>query len=227
VPGVVVRLGANLSEAEWQAPLGALQRLALALSSQHSTSARCGGLRYSPITSQNFSSKCWSVDSLNVSITCGLMSLACQMRCTLSGEIPTSFAIVRTLQCVRGFFGRVAFVMTCCTLCAAIDGRRPRPLSSCKAFRPSRSKRCDHLFTRAALTPSCLATSTWPSPFARRRTIAARRLSRFEALGAFHASQELVSVRLRDLELGCRSRHIEKIRPSGCYVKLFVGRHTR
>src|SRR5437868_1417114 len=65
-------------------------------SSQHKISAFSGGLRYSPMTSQNFSSKRLSFDSLMVRERCGLMSLAAHRRCTLAGEIPAARAIVRS-----------------------------------------------------------------------------------------------------------------------------------
>src|SRR5205823_210992 len=67
-------------------------------SSQHKTSALSGGLRYSPMTSQNFSSKRLSFDSLKVRARCGLKSLAAHRRCTLAGEIPAARAIVRELD---------------------------------------------------------------------------------------------------------------------------------
>src|SRR5271156_3594361 len=53
-------------------------------SSQHNTSALSGGLRYSPMTSQNFSSKRLSLDSLKVRERCGLISLDAHRRCTLA-----------------------------------------------------------------------------------------------------------------------------------------------
>src|SRR5947209_14435596 len=49
------------------------------------------------MTSQNFSSKRLSFDSLKVRERCGLISLAAHRRCTLAGEIPAARAIVRQL----------------------------------------------------------------------------------------------------------------------------------
>ena len=57
-------------------------------SSQHSTNARSGGFKYKPITSQNFVSKFLSLESLNVRVRCGLMSLALQRRWTVALETP-------------------------------------------------------------------------------------------------------------------------------------------
>src|SRR5271155_5042099 len=92
---VIVGLGANVANAERQARLRALQCWHCDFSSQHNTSAFSGGLRYSLMTSQNFSSKRLSLDSLKVRERCGLMSLAAHRRCTLAGEIPAARAIVR------------------------------------------------------------------------------------------------------------------------------------
>src|SRR5580692_6608957 len=50
------------------------------------------------MTSQNFSSKRLSLDSLKVRDRCGLMSLAAHRRCTLAGEIAAARAIVRQLH---------------------------------------------------------------------------------------------------------------------------------
>ena len=112
------------------------------------------------------------------------ISLARQMRC-MSGEIPTSLAMVRTLQRVRGFGGRVASVMTFSTLPAGIHRGRPRPFLSRNPSKPSRSKRCDHLFTQGTLTPSSSASCACLTPSERRSTIVARRLSRTDTVGAF------------------------------------------
>jgi hypothetical protein len=51
---------------------GAVQGLHLGLSSTHSTRAASGGFRDSPTTSRTLSMNCGSVDSLKVSIRCGL-----------------------------------------------------------------------------------------------------------------------------------------------------------
>ncbi|MCY1537154.1 hypothetical protein D9M68_726400 [compost metagenome] len=82
------------------------------------------------MTSQNFSSKCWSLDSLKVRVRCGLMALAAQIRCTLAGEIPATRAMLRQLQrgCPTGGW------VTCSTArlkaSAGKDGLRPRPGAS-------------------------------------------------------------------------------------------------
>ena len=135
------------------------------------------------MTSQNFSSNRGSLESLKVSTRWGFMSLARQMRWTLSGEIPTALAMVRTLHRWRGWGGWVARVITCSTVCAGIEAGRPRPFRSSRPSNPSRSKRWDHLFTQALLTPSCLATCCWVMPSPRRNTMAARRLSRWAVVG--------------------------------------------
>jgi hypothetical protein len=63
-----------------------------------STNALSAGSRYSPMTSQNFSSKFGSLDSLKVRVRCGFMSFAAPMRWTLAGEIPATRAVLRQLQ---------------------------------------------------------------------------------------------------------------------------------
>ena len=83
-----------------------------------------------------------------------------------------------SLAGVRGFGGRVASVMTFSTLPAGIHRGRPRPFLSRNPSKPSRSKRCDHLFTQGTLTPSSSASCACLTPSERRSTIVARRLSR-------------------------------------------------
>src|SRR5271169_3395214 len=99
-------------------------------SSQHNTSAFSGGLRYSPMTSQNFSSKRLSFDSLKVRERCGLMSLAAHSRCTLADDTPAARAIVRQLQRPRCGGGVTACSITCWTAASGSHGLPPRPVRS-------------------------------------------------------------------------------------------------
>ena len=69
-------------------------------SSTHSTSACCGGLRYSPTTSVSFSRKRASRDSLKVSLRCGFRLWLRQMVLTVDLPTPWLRAIIRQLQCV-------------------------------------------------------------------------------------------------------------------------------
>src|SRR5206468_4719885 len=99
-------------------------------SSQHNTSARSGGFRYSPITSQNFFSKFLSFETLNVRVTWGLTALALHSRCTVAFDTSIALAIVRTDHRVRFFGGRVAPTMIFSRICGAIRGLRLRPFDS-------------------------------------------------------------------------------------------------
>ena len=106
-------------------------------SSQHSTSVLSGGFRYRPITSQNFNSNSGSRESLKVRVRCGFRSFAFQIRCTLSCEIPTGRAMLRTLHRRRPFGGWVTFVSTCSTFC--LGSERVRPLPGHSSYRKARS----------------------------------------------------------------------------------------
>ena len=99
-------------------------------SSQQSTTALSGGARYSPITSQNFASKCLSLDSLNWRFRCGLMSLAAHSRCTLAFEMPAAAAMVRQLQRPRCAGGLPTVSSTRLTFACESLGLRPRPGAS-------------------------------------------------------------------------------------------------
>jgi len=61
---------------------------------------RTGGSRYNPTTSTSFSSNFGSLDSSNVSTTCGFTLRADHTRCTIACKTPNFFAIGRHDQCV-------------------------------------------------------------------------------------------------------------------------------
>lgn len=92
--------------------------------------------------------------------------------------LPFPAAILRTVQRVLGRSGRVASVITRSITSGGISAGRPLRGRSANPSIPSRSNRCDHLFTQATLTPNSPATSTCLAPAALLNTIAARRLSR-------------------------------------------------
>ena len=77
---VVVRAPLDLARAHRQQRLRAVQRLNLAFSSTHSTSACSGGFMYRPTMSRTFSINSGSGDSLNVSLRCGCNPKARQIR---------------------------------------------------------------------------------------------------------------------------------------------------
>ena len=136
------------------------------------------------MTSQNFSSKAGSFHILKVRTMWGFRSFFFQIWCTLCREIPTSFAMLRTLQRVLPFGGWVTRVMTASTFGAGNDGLRPRPGASASPARPSAINRPVHLLTHALLTPRLLATSSCLEPSARNKMISALRASRLELLCA-------------------------------------------
>src|SRR5438132_12549226 len=69
-------------------------------SSTHNTIPFCGGFKYRPTTSVNFSMNWGSRDSLKVRIRCGLRLCNCQSRFTVLLLTPWALAMVRQLQCV-------------------------------------------------------------------------------------------------------------------------------
>ena len=135
------------------------------------------------MTSQNFSSKCGSVDSLNVRVTCGLMSFARHNRRTVSFDTPVARAMPRTDQRVRPAGGWVAPRMIRSRTSGPMLGLRPRPPASASPAIPAARKRRSHLMTTGRLTPSARAVAAWLTPSARLSTIAARWCSRCAAVG--------------------------------------------
>src|SRR5438046_909966 len=69
-------------------------------SSTHNTIPFCGGFKYRPTTSVNFSMNLGSRDSLKVRLRCGLRLCNCQSRFTVLLLTPWALAMVRQLQCV-------------------------------------------------------------------------------------------------------------------------------
>src|SRR5208337_154687 len=130
VPDIVMGLGACVTFLQRKGALCALQGLALTLLVAAQPKARSGGSIYSPITSQNFSSKFGSLEILKVSSRCGLMSLWLQMRCTVLLLTLASRAMERTLHRVRPCGGRVARSTIKEMLSAGSRALRPLPGAS-------------------------------------------------------------------------------------------------
>ena len=147
-------------------------------SSRHSTSALADGWRYSPITSQNFSSNFGSFESLKVFRRCGLRSFLNQRRWTELAEMPAWRLIERMLQRRLPSGGRVVSVSTRASFASGIDALRPRPGLSANPSRPEISKRLDHVETRFGVVFSCSATAWTPTPASRSRMMSARSRSR-------------------------------------------------
>src|SRR5208283_5943109 len=131
VPDIVMGLGACVTFLQRKG--GAVCAPGLGTdSSRRSTAPRpaSGGSIYSPITSQNFSSKFGSLEILKVSSRCGLMSLWLQMRCTVLLLTLASRAMERTLHRVRPCGGRVARSTIKEILSAGSRALRPLPGAS-------------------------------------------------------------------------------------------------
>ena len=134
------------------------------------------------MTSQNFFSKAGSFEILKVLTRWGFKSFFFQIWCTLCRDIPTSLAILRTLQRLFPRGGWVTRVMTCSIFSEGIEGFRPLPGASFKPSIPFSKKRLVHFETQTWLTPDFFTTSSCDFPSARSNTISARRLSRFDVV---------------------------------------------
>src|SRR5215469_4494461 len=93
------------------------------------------------MTSQNFVSKCLSLDNLKVRDRCGLMSLAAHRRWTVAFETPAITAMLRQLHRPRRAGGVTALSSTMRTAAGGREGLRPRPAASSNPARRSASKR--------------------------------------------------------------------------------------
>src|SRR5215210_1940306 len=141
-------------------------------SSTQSTTALSGGSRYRPTTSNSLSTNSGSLDSLNVSVRCGLRSKAFQIRPIVVLDSPDRLAIDARDQCVAltGVCSNVATTTssTCSTL---IEGGRPGRGSSVNPSRRSATNRARHLPTVAGAQPSRFATVLLSTPSAHANTI--------------------------------------------------------
>src|SRR5487761_242210 len=97
-------------------------------SSTHNTIAFCGGFKYRPTTSVNFSINLGSRDSLKVRLRCGLRLCNCQSRFTVLLLTPWALAILRQLHCVMplGLVSSVARIHAS-RFSRSYFGLRPRP----------------------------------------------------------------------------------------------------
>ena len=132
----------------------------------HNTSDFSSGSRYNPTTSISFSSNLGSVDNLNVFTRCGFNPRAAQIRCTVAGDTPTFFAIVRTDQCVSPS-GLEFLVKSTISSIFSFDstGLRPRPAAAFPNLAtPSGTNRDRHDRTVDTLTPTCSAIRAVAAP---------------------------------------------------------------
>src|SRR5271166_4025232 len=139
-------------------------------SSTQSTIACCGGLRYKPTTSVNFSRNLGSRESLKVFTRCGLRLWLRQMLLTVDLLTPWFLAMSRQLHCVipLGLVCKVAST-SALILSAPYTGLRPRPGAiSHRLSRPCSAKRRRHKITVLRLICNCaaMALSDWPFPAA-------------------------------------------------------------
>jgi hypothetical protein len=111
-------------------------------------------------------------------VICGFSSFFDQIRCTVLCDMPTRRPMLRTLQRLQPFGGRVTSPTTRATFASDMEGRRPRPGLSSRPARPWFSKRFDQVETRFAVVPSSSATVSTLTPFMRSRMIDARSCSR-------------------------------------------------
>ena len=147
-------------------------------SSTHSTTARSGGLWYSPTTSTTFSTNSGSVDSLNVPAKCGLRSNLRQIRPIVDLLSPLRSAIEARDQCVAsgGISSSVA-VMTSSTLSGRTDGGRPGRGSSCRPSHRCAANLLRHLLTVFSSARRSAAACLFVAPSAQASTILARSAS--------------------------------------------------
>ena len=108
------------------------------------------------------------MESLNVSIRCGLSPRACQIRATVDRLTPAWRAIDRVLQCVSPFGLACSVSCTICSTCAGvIEGLGPRPLRTWPSLAtPSSANRVRHARTVVGDTPTAAAMCSLACPSA-------------------------------------------------------------
>ena len=154
-------------------------------SSTHSTTAFCGGSKYSPTTSTSLASKRGSTDSLNVSTRHGRSPRPCQMPATVSLPTPWRSAIDLVVQCVAPPGGSAPSVSatTAATTASPIALGRPRPGRTLPTeATPSASKRDRHLRTVLVVAPERRAISALASPSPAHSNARAWRTTRYSTV---------------------------------------------
>src|SRR5215831_3061163 len=130
------------------------------------------------MTSQNFVSKCLSLDNLKVRDRCGLMSLAAHRRWTVAFETPAIRAMLRQLHRPSVAGGVTALSSTMRTAAGGREGLRPRPAASSNPVRRLARKRWHQWLTVTRDTPTRAAIRSCGIPAALSITISARCRSR-------------------------------------------------
>ena len=151
---------------------------------------------------------------------CGFRSFLAQMRCTVLCEMPTWRPMLRTLQRLRLFGGRVTSVMTRATLASGKDGLRPCPPLSARPSSPAFSNRDDQIETVRIDVLMRAATSSIFIPSRRSRMILARNRSRcsVERPLARRRSSNLTSSLAQSTLIGrAMSRILPAILPRGLF----------
>lgn len=127
--------------------------------------------------SQNFATKCGSLESLKSRVRCGFKSLARQRRCTVFLERPTARAIVRVDQRARFFGGRTTSVIARRALAGSIVAGRPGRGASSKPASPKSRNRWRQRPTVVGLTWRVCEMRVFSMPCAASRTMRTRRTS--------------------------------------------------
>ncbi len=105
-------------------------------SSIQSTTAFCGGFKYSPITSRTLASSSGSVENLNVSTRQGCRFHLRQIRATVANPMPSSPANSRLDQCVTPSRSGGGFSVAVTTSASSTRRGRPDRLRSSSAASP-------------------------------------------------------------------------------------------
>ena len=138
------------------------------------TTAFCGGFRYSPTTSRILASSSGSVENLNVSTRQGCTFHLRQIRATVAKEIPSSAPSSRDDQCVTpSAAGGAARVAASTATSSCVAGRPDRGRSP-NAASPPAVYRLRQVSTVGPETPTRRQISALASPSAANSTIQVR-----------------------------------------------------
>src|SRR5262245_24169241 len=156
--------------------------------------------------SRTFSTNNGSEESLKVSTPVRLQPESCQMRCTVEGEWPISFPIVRRLQCVVPFGGvpsvlRIVAAISSSPISRGAPGRgssqRPSIRLSAKRLRDvpavaAQTPTCDLLVVEPG---GCSENDARPLRQQLRRAVLARQRRQFALLFGFQYDRHRTTFR--------------------------------
>ncbi len=153
-------------------------------SSTLTTTALCGGFRYSPTTSRILASSSGSVENLNVCVRHGCTFHFRQIRATVANDIPSSAPSRRADQCVTPRCGGGAASVAANTASSSWVAGRPERGRSPSAASPPARYRLRQVSTVGPDTPTRRAISALATPCEASSTIRARVTSDTAALEA-------------------------------------------